>query len=232
MTKKILVIEDESKIARWVRTYFEQDGFSVLLAADGPTGLTLAQTELPDLIVLDLNLPGLDGLELCQKLRRHRTKAVANVPIIMLTARVEEADRLAGLDLGADDYVAKPFSPKELVARAKAIFRRLERDADPARVFKDGDLVVDVEAHAATLAGQPLELTPNEFAVLAALLEHRGKALSRSQLIELALGHDYEGLERTIDVHIRHIRHKIEANPAQPQRIVTVFGVGYRYEGL
>jgi two-component system alkaline phosphatase synthesis response regulator PhoP len=232
MSKKILVIEDESKIARWVRTYFEQDGFTVLLAGDGPTGLTLAQTELPDLIVLDLNLPGLDGLELCQKLRRHRTKAVAHVPIIMLTARVEEADRLAGLDLGADDYVAKPFSPKELVARAKAIFRRLERDADPSRVFKDGDLMMDVEAHTATLAGQPLELTPNEFAVLATLLEHRGKALSRSQLIELALGHDYEGLERTIDVHIRHIRHKIEANPAQPQRIVTVFGVGYRYEGL
>lgn len=232
MTKKILVIEDEGKIARWVRTYFEQAGFSVLLAGDGPTGLALAQTELPDLIVLDLNLPEMDGLELCQKLRRHRTKAVANTPIIMLTARVEEADRLAGLDLGADDYVTKPFSPKELVARAKAIFRRLERDADPSRVFKDGDLVVDVAAHTAMLAGQPLELTPNEFAVLATLLEHRGKALSRSQLIELALGHDYEGLERTIDVHIRHIRHKIEANPAQPQRIVTVFGVGYRYEGL
>jgi two-component system alkaline phosphatase synthesis response regulator PhoP len=231
MPKKILVIEDERKIARWVRTYFEQDGFTVLLADDGLTGLTLAQTELPDLIVLDLNLPGLDGLELCQKLRRQPNRAVATVPIIMLTARVEEADRLAGLDLGADDYVTKPFSPKELVARAKAIFRRMERLTDPERVLKDGDLVIDVSAHTATLAGQPLDLTPNELAILAALLEHRGQALSRSQLIELALGHDYEGMERTIDVHVRHLRHKIEADPTNPRRIVTVFGVGYRYEG-
>jgi two-component system alkaline phosphatase synthesis response regulator PhoP len=231
MSKKILVIEDESKIARWVRTYFEQAGFTVLLAGDGPTGLTLAQTEQPDLIVLDLNLPGLDGLELCQKLRQHRMKAVANVPIIMLTARVEEADRLAGLGLGADDYVTKPFSPKELVARAQAIFRRIERQAGPGRVLKDGDLVVDIESHVATLAGQPLDLTPNEFAILAALLEHRGHALTRSQLIELALGHDYEGLERTVDVHVRHLRRKIETDPARPRRIVTVFGVGYRYEG-
>ncbi|MFN8453638.1 MAG: response regulator transcription factor [Anaerolineae bacterium] len=231
MSKKILVIEDERKIARWVRTYFEQDGFTVLLADDGPTGLNLAQMEQPDLIVLDLNLPGLDGLELCQRLRRQSNRAVATVPIIMLTARVEEADRLAGLDLGADDYVTKPFSPKELVARAKAIFRRMERLTDPERVLKDGDLIVDVSAHTATLAGQPLDLTPNELAILAALLEHRGQALSRSQLIELALGHDYEGLERTIDVHVRHLRHKIETDPANPQRIVTVFGVGYRYEG-
>lgn len=231
MSKKILVIEDERKIARWVRTYFEQDGFTVLLADDGPTGLSLAQAEQPDLIVLDLNLPGLDGLELCQRLRQQSNRAVATVPIIMLTARVEEVDRLAGLDLGADDYVTKPFSPKELVARAKAIFRRMERLTDPERVLKDGDLIVDVTAHTATLAGQPLDLTPNELAILVALLEHRGQALSRSQLIELALGHDYEGLERTIDVHVRHLRHKIETDPTNPQRIVTVFGVGYRYEG-
>ncbi len=231
MPKKILVIEDERKIARWVRTYFEQDGFTVLLADDGPTGLSLAQAEQPDLIVLDLNLPGLDGLELCQRLRQQSNRAVATVPIIMLTARVEEADRLAGLDLGADDYVTKPFSPKELVARAKAIFRRMERLTDPERVLKDGDLIVDVTAHTATLAGQPLDLTPNELAILVALLEHRGQALSRSQLIELALGHDYEGLERTIDVHVRHLRHKIETDSTNPQRIITVFGVGYRYEG-
>ena len=231
MPKKILVIEDEGKIARWVRTYFEQAGFKVLLAGDGTTGLTLAQTEQPDLIVLDLNLPGIDGLELCQKLRQHRTKIVANVPIIMLTARVEESDRLAGLGLGADDYVTKPFSPKELVARALAIFRRIERHAGPDQLLKDGDLAVDIESHMVTLIGQPLDLTPNEFAILAALLEHRGQALTRSQLIELALGHDYEGLERTVDVHVRHLRRKIETDPAQPRRIVTVFGVGYRYEG-
>lgn len=231
MSKKVLVVEDENKIARWVRSYFEQAGFAVLLASDGPTGLTLAQAEQPDLIILDLNLPGMDGLELCRAIRRHHNRAVANVPIIMLTARVDEADRLTGLDWGADDYVTKPFSPKELVARARAIFRRLERDTGPSRVLKDGELVVDVAAHAALLAGQPLELTPYEFAVLATLLEHRGRTLSRSQLIELALGHNYEGLERTVDVYVRHIRRKIEADPAQPQRIVTVFGVGYRYEG-
>jgi len=231
MVKKILVIEDERKIANWVRTYFEQAGFEVYLAHDGNLGLALAQTEQPDLVILDLNLPGLDGLEVCQRLRRHASAAVANVPLIMLTARVEETDRLKGFSTGADDYVTKPFSPKELVARAQAIFRRLERDSGAARVLKDGDLVVEPDAHIATLHGNSLDLTPNEFAVLVALLEHRGKALSRSQLIELALGHDYDALERTVDVYVRGLRRKIEADPANPQRIVTVFGVGYRYEG-
>lgn len=226
----VLVIEDEAKIARWVRAYFEQAGFAVLLAGDGATGLGLAQSEQPDLIVLDLNLPHIDGLEVCRRLRHHPRPAVARVPIIMLTARVEEIDRLKGFDYGADDYVTKPFSPRELVARAQAIFRRLERADGPRRLFKDGNLVVEPEAHLATLNGQPLDLTPNEFAVLVALLEHRGKALSRSQLIELALGHNYDGLERTIDVYVRGIRRKIEVDPANPQRIVTVFGVGYRYE--
>jgi two-component system alkaline phosphatase synthesis response regulator PhoP len=200
----------------------------VVLAGDGPSGLTLAQTELPDLIVLDLNLPGLDGLQLCQSLRTHHRRAVAATPIIMVTARAEEEERLTGLELGADDYLTKPFSPKELVARAKAIFRRLERET--GQLHKDGELVLDTAAHIATLAGHPLELTPHEFAILSVLLEHRGQALSRSQLIELALGHDYDGLERTVDVHIRNLRRKIEGDPAQPQRIVTVFGLGYRYE--
>jgi DNA-binding response OmpR family regulator len=231
MLKKVLVVEDERKIANWIRTYFEQAGFTVLLAHDGNFGLALAQSEQPDLVVLDINLPGLDGLELCQRLRHHANPAIANAPIIMLTARVEEVDRLQGFTTGADDYVTKPFSPKELVARAQAIFRRLERDNSLARVLKDGDLVVEPEAHTATLQSNPLELTPNEFAVLVALLENRGKVLSRSQLIELALGHDYDALERTVDVYVRGLRRKIEADPANPQRIVTVFGVGYRYEG-
>lgn len=230
MAKKVLVVEDELKIANWVRTYFEQAGFSVTLARDGQHGLALAETEAPDLLILDLNLPGLDGLEICRRLRSHPHPLVANIPIIMLTARVEEADRLQGFNLGADDYVTKPFSPKELVARAQALFRRLERGAAAPRILKDGDLVVEPEAHTATLRGAPLELTPNEFAVLVALLEHRGQALSRSQLIELALGHDYDALERTIDVYVRGLRRKIEPDPANPQRIVTVFGVGYRYE--
>lgn len=229
MTRTILIIEDEEKIARWVRTYFERAGYQVRWAKDGPTGLATAQTHYPDLILLDLNLPGLDGLDLCQALRRDPRPAVAGIPLIMLTARVEEADRITGLISGADDYVTKPFSPQELVARAEAIFRRLERESPAKHLLKDNDLIVEVEAHQASLAGRPLELTPSEFAVLVALLRHRGQALSRSQLIELALGHDYEGEERTVDVFVRQLRRKIEPDPARPQRIVTVFGVGYRY---
>jgi len=230
MAQKILLVEDESKIARWVRTYFEQAGFAVQLAADGELGLALAQSEQPDLIVLDLNLPKLDGLDVCQALRRHPNPAVAGVPIIMLTARVEEIDRLKGFELGADDYVTKPFSPKELVARAQAIFRRAGLAPASTRILKDGPLVVEPDSHRATLNGEPLDLTPNEFAVLVALLENRGRALSRGQLIELALGHDYDGMERTVDVYVRHIRRKIEAGAGLSGRIATVFGVGYRYE--
>lgn len=229
MTEKILIIEDEQQIAQWVRTYFENAGFATLVAGDGKQGLALAQRETPALIVLDLNLPGMDGIDLCRALRQDKRPQVAQVPIIMLTARVEESDRLIGLELGADDYVVKPFSPRELVARARAIFRRLERTGAPAELLQDGDLVVDVTAHLAMLAGATLNLTPSEFALLVVLLQNRGQALSRTQLIELALGHDYEGLERSIDVYVRQLRAKVENDPAHPQRIVTVFGVGYRY---
>ncbi len=229
MNRTILVIEDETKIARWVRTYFERAGFAVQVAADGAVGLEMARAHPPDLLVLDLNLPGLDGLEVCRAIRRDQRQAVANMPIIMLTARTEETDRLVGLEIGADDYLTKPFSPKELVARAQAIFRRIDRLTAPHHLLRDGDLIVEVEAHTATLAGQPLELTPSEFAVLVALLENRGRALSRAQLINLALGPNYEGLERTVDVYVRQLRRKIEPDPTQPQRILTVFGVGYRY---
>lgn len=229
MADKILIIEDEQQIAQWVRTYFENAGFATLVAGDGKEGLALAQRETPALIVLDLNLPGMDGIDLCRALRQDKRPQVAQVPIIMLTARVEESDRLIGLELGADDYVVKPFSPRELVARARAIFRRLERTGAPVELLQDGDLVVDVTAHLATLAGATLNLTPSEFALLVVLLQNRGQALSRTQLIELALGHDYEGLERSIDVYVRQLRAKVESDPAHPQRIVTVFGVGYRY---
>lgn len=229
MPRTILIIEDEEKIAQWVYTYFEQANFAVRLARDGQLGLKMAQDQPPDLIVLDLNLPGLDGLEVCRTLRRDPRTSVANVPIIMLTARAEEIDRLIGLEVGADDYLTKPFSPRELVARAQAIFRRIDRTAGAQRVLTDGDLMVEVEAHQASLAGQPLDLTPSEFAVLVALLEHRGRTLSRSQLIELALGHDYDGMERTVDVYVRGLRRKIEVDATQPERILTVFGVGYRY---
>jgi DNA-binding response OmpR family regulator len=231
MSQTILVIEDEKKIARWVRTYFEQAGFRVVLAEDGLQGLALVQSLRPDLVILDLNLPKLDGLAVCRAIREHPQPDLANSLIIMLTARVEEADRLKGLEGGADDYVTKPFSPKELVARAQAMFRRLERSSEAARqVLKDGELLVDVAGHQATLRGELLELTPNEFAVLAALLSHRGQVLSRSQLIELALGHDYEGQERTVDVYVRHLRRKLGDDTNEVPRIVTVFGVGYRYD--
>lgn len=226
----ILVVEDEAKIARWVRTYFEQAGFRVLLAEDGELGLALAESEVPELLILDLNLPKLDGVQLCRRIRQSSRPAVAGLPIIMLTARVEETDRLRGFELGADDYVTKPFSPKELVARAQAVLRRVQGRTAAPRVLRDGDLRVEPEAHTAALDGHPLDLTPNEFAVLVALLENRGRALSRSQLIALALGHNYEGQERTVDVYVRGLRRKIEADPARPARIVTVFGVGYRYE--
>lgn len=229
MPRTILVIEDEQKIAHWVKTYFEQAGFIVQLVADGAEGLEVVRRDKPDLVVLDLNLPTMDGLDVCRAIRQDNTAVIANTPIIMLTARVEETDRLIGLELGADDYVTKPFSPKELVARARALFRRLDRIEQPTTELRDGDLVVSVEGHHATLNSQPLDLTPNEFAVLVALLQHRGQALRRAQLIELALGHDYEGLERSVDVYVRHLRRKIESDPAKPTRIETVFGVGYRY---
>ena len=230
MARKVLIVEDEIKIARWLRTYFEQADFQVTIAGDGLTGLSMVQSEQPDIAILDINLPGMDGLQLCQKIRQHQDAGVASTPIIMLTARLEEADRLRAFGLGADDYVPKPFSPKEVVARAQAIFRRLERNDGANHVLKDGELMVEPEAHIARLAGEPLDLTPNEFAVLVTLLEHRGQVLSRSQLIELAMGYDYEGQERTVDVYVRNLRRKIEADPANPRRIVTVFGVGYRYE--
>jgi two-component system alkaline phosphatase synthesis response regulator PhoP len=227
--KTVLVVEDERKIAQWVETYFEQAGFDVRVAHDGREGLDLARSNLPDLIVLDLNLPSMDGLEVCRRLRRDANPAVAATPIIMVTARVEETDRLTGFSTGADDYVVKPFSPKELVARAQAIFRRLERDLGPKRVLKDGGLVVEPDAHLATLDGEPVPLTPHEFAVLVALMENRGRTLNRTRLVELAFGHEYDGLERTVDAYIRGIRRKIEADPKSPRRIATVYGVGYRY---
>ncbi|MCB0036309.1 MAG: response regulator transcription factor [Anaerolineales bacterium] len=229
MTKTITIIEDEQKIATWIQTYFERAGFATHIYHNGTAGLAAVHHAPPDLLVLDLNLPGMDGLDICHAIRQDRNPAVADIPIIMLTARDEEADRLTGLDSGADDYVSKPFSPKELVARAKAIFRRLDRLQADKQIFVDGALMVDVQGHRATLDNSELDLTPNEFAVLVTLLQNQGLALTRQQLIEEALGYDYEGQERSVDVYVRHLRRKIEQDPAQPTRIETVFGVGYRY---
>lgn len=229
MTKTVHIIEDEKKIAEWVQVYFERAGFHSHISHDGAAGLAVLRHQPPDLLILDLNLPTMDGIDICRAVREDRNPAIANLPIIMLTARDEESDRLIGLELGADDYVTKPFSPKELVARARALFRRIERTQPAVTQLVDGRLTVDVAGHLATLNGRPLDLTPNEFAVLVTLMQNQGIALSRRQLIEKALGHDYEGQERSVDVYIRNLRRKIEVDPANPTHIETVFGLGYRY---
>lgn len=223
MKETILVVEDEVKIARLVRDYLERAGYRVLVAQRGDEGLALARTERPDLIVLDLMLPGLDGLDLCRKVRHN-----SQVPIIMLTARAEEADRLLGLELGADDYVTKPFSPRELVARVRAVLRRVRGGEPAAELLRVGDLALDMAGHTVALDGRPVELTPTEFALLAAMMRAPGRVFSRLQLLEQVQGEAYEGYERTIDAHIKNLRQKIEADPKNPRYVATVYGVGYK----
>jgi DNA-binding response OmpR family regulator len=222
---KVLIVDDEPRIVDGVRKYFEQAGFSVLAAHDGPTGLSLARSERPDLIVLDLMLPGMDGLDVCRTLRRE-----SNVPIIMLTARVEEADKLIGLELGADDYVTKPFSPRELVARSRAVLRRAQASpAEQTQTYQFGDVVFNVAAQNCIVGGEVVPLTPTEFNLLHVLVRHPGQVLSRTQLLDLARLGVYDGVERTIDVHIHNLRQKIEPDPAHPRHILTAFGSGYRF---
>ncbi|TEU13320.1 MAG: response regulator transcription factor [Anaerolineales bacterium] len=225
MAQLVLIVEDEGKIARWVETYFQQAGFRTLVASDGKTGLMMARRERPDLVVLDLMLPEMDGLDVCRALRRD-----GDVPIIMLTARVEEADRLVGLELGADDYVVKPFSPRELVARARAVLRRATwPEGLRGAVLRGGDLEVDVERHTVSRGDAGIDLTPTEFDLLVTLMRHRGRPLSRQQLIELAMGQTYTGYDRTVDAHIKNLRRKVEPDPSEPRYIVTVFGIGYKF---
>ena len=229
MPQRVLIVEDEKKIAHWVRTYFEQAGFEVRVAYDGPTGLAMARDERPDLMVLDLMLPGMDGLDVCRAIRKEW-----DLPIIMLTARAEEVDRLVGLELGADDYVVKPFSPRELVARAKAVLRRAGGatvDTAPGRagVLVHDRLRLDLDRHLCIVDDRVVELTPSEYAILKTLILHRGMALTRGQLLDLALGDRLNVYERTIDVHIRNLRRKLEPDPSQPTYLLTVFGVGYKF---
>jgi DNA-binding response OmpR family regulator len=223
---KVLIVDDERRIVDGVRKYFEQAGFDVLAAYDGPSGLALARGEQPDLVVLDLMMPGVDGLDVCRELRRD-----SDVPIIMLTARVEEADKLIGLELGADDYVTKPFSPRELVARARAVLRRVQAaPPSPAtKIYRFGDVVFDVAAQHCVVGGQVVPLTPTEFSLLHVLVQHPGQVLSRTQLLEAARLGVYDGVERTIDVHIHNLRRKLEPDPAHPRYILTAFGAGYRF---
>jgi DNA-binding response OmpR family regulator len=226
-TRKVLVVDDDKKTAALVRLYLEKDGYQVLTAYDGRSALALARTRQPDLIVLDLMLPQVDGTDVCQSLR-----AESAVPIIMLTARATEADKLIGLDAGADDYMTKPFSPRELLARARAVLRRApgaaEATAGPV-VLQSGDLLIDTRRHEVRRGGALVSLTPKEFRLLVVLAREPGRAFSRLELLERAFGLEYEGLERTIDVHLKNLRRKIEPDPAHPRCIQTVYGIGYRF---
>jgi len=220
----LLIIEDESELVRVLRSYLEKAGYTVYAATRGDQGLSLWQQVNPELVLLDLNLPGMDGLEVARQIRRR-----ADTPIIMLTARVEETDRLIGLELGADDYVTKPYSPREVVLRVKAVLRRGAAVAVQPQRVQAADLEIDLDAHIVTRAGQPFDLTPTEFALLAALAAQPGRAFTRLQLLEAAQGTAYEGYERTVDAHIKNLRAKIEPDARKPRYIETVFGVGYRF---
>jgi DNA-binding response OmpR family regulator len=223
--QKILIIDDEQRIVRGVQKYFEQAGFQVVSAYDGQAGLSLARIEKPDLVVLDLMLPGMDGLDVCRALRRD-----SNVPVIMLTARVEETDKLIGLELGADDYVTKPFSPRELVARVRAVLRRSKAtEEQTVEVYEFGNVAFDVSAHQCMVDGKVVNLTPTEFSLLLHLVRHKRQVCSRAQLLEAADLGFYEGVERTVDVHIHNLRSKIEPDASNPVHLLTVFGVGYRF---
>jgi two-component system alkaline phosphatase synthesis response regulator PhoP len=226
MAQRILVVDDDKNIVRLVRSYLEQAGFSVLVAYEGETAMHTIRRELPDLVVLDLMLPGRDGWQIARWMRED--KRLASIPILMLTARVEDSDKMQGFELGADDYVTKPFNPPEIVARARAILRRASGAITPSSVLQSGELRLDTEQQTASLSGQPLDLTPTEFALLQVLMQNPNHAFTRTELIEKALGYAYEGMERTLDSHIKNLRKKIEKDPAQPEYIETVFGVGYR----
>ena len=227
MTAKILVVDDEAKIVKLVRSYLEQAGFAVVEAADGQTALIQARREQPDLIVLDLGLPGLDGIEVTRTLRRERA-----TPIIMLTARIEDTDKIVGLELGADDYITKPFSPRELVARVRSVLRRTGSAAPAPAVLRAGEMVLDTGGHQATLDGRILDLTPTEFELLAVLLQNPGRVFTRLELLDRVQGDAYEGYERTIDAHIKNLRAKLGDDPRRPRFIQTVFGIGYKLGGL
>jgi DNA-binding response OmpR family regulator len=220
----ILIIEDEPELVKVLQSYLEQAGFTVITAGRGDTGLTMWEQRHPDLVILDLGLPGVDGLDVARAIRRKDA-----TPIIMLTARVEETDQLIGLELGADDYITKPFSPRIVVARARALLRRSEAAPAPVHILRVADLVIDLEGHTVQRSGQPLELTPTEFGLLAALAAQPGRVFSRLQLLEASQGAAYEGYERTVDAHIKNLRAKLELDPKNPQYIETVFGVGYRF---
>ena len=219
----ILVAEDDADIRQLLRDVLEHAGFGVLVAGDGPTALRMAQTRRPDLLLLDLGLPGLDGLDVARSLRRG-----SELPIIMLTARAEESDTLVGLELGADDYITKPFSTKELVARVRAVLRRVAAAASAVPVIHLADLEIDEERMAVDRGGMRIELTASEFRLLATLARSPGRVFTRAQLLDAIHGGDFEAYERAVDAHVKNIRRKLEPDPQRPRYLLTVFGVGYR----
>jgi len=222
--KTILVVDDEPKIVELARDYLEHAGFAVVSAFDGSEALTRARSDAPDLIVLDLGLPKLDGLDVARALRRD-----SNVPIVILSGRADETDKLVGLELGADDYVTKPFSPKELVARVRAVLRRVERPAPASDIIRASDVTLDVPRMRVRAADRDVELTPTEFQLLAALAREPGRVFTRSQLLDAVHGVAFESYERAIDAHVKNIRRKLESDPREPRYLQTVHGVGYRF---
>jgi DNA-binding response OmpR family regulator len=224
MSQKILIVDDELEIVKVVRAYLEQSGFRVITASDGSQALAVFRHEAPDLIVLDLNLPKLDGLDVCRTIRRE-----SNVPVIMLTARVEETDRLIGLEIGADDYITKPFSPREVVARVRTVLRRSTPAVEPSSLIAIGALSIDSLKHEVHLQDRLIDLTPSEFNILLAMASQPGRAFSRMELLDAAQGEAYEGYERSIDVHIKNLRQKLSDEPRDPMYILTVYGVGYKF---
>ena len=221
--KTVLVVDDEPKIVALARDYLEHAGFTVLTAVDGRSAVETIHRRHPDLVVLDLGLPQLDGLDVTREIRR-----TSSLPIVMLTARDDELDKLLGLELGADDYLTKPFSPRELVARVKAVLRRTESAGTPSEVLRSGGLTIDVPRHRVEVDGRIVELTPTEFELLLALARQPGRILTRSQLLDAIHGIAYEAYERAIDSHVKNLRRKLEPEPSTPRYVLTVHGVGYR----
>ncbi|MCS6907929.1 MAG: response regulator transcription factor [Anaerolineales bacterium] len=221
---KILIIEDEVELVKVLRSYLEQSGYQVLDAQRGNEGLLLWEQHKPALVILDLNLPGMDGLDVARHIRRKD-----NTPILMLTARVEETDQIVGLEIGADDYVTKPFSPKVVLARVRALLRRLEYERTVAQIIRAADLEIDLSAYSVRRGDEEIELTPTEFNLLSVMASQPGRVFTRLQLLEAVQGVAYEGYERTIDAHIKNLRAKLEKDPKDPKYIQTVFGVGYRF---
>ena len=222
--KQILVVDDEPRIAEICRDDLERAGFKVIVAATGPDAVTLARTKQPDLVVLDLGLPKLDGLDVTRAIRKH-----SNTPIIMLTARVDESDKLIGLELGADDYLTKPFSPRELVARVRAVFRRTEPGAAAGDVIRAGGVALDLPRMQARIGKRAVELTATEFELLATLMRQPGRVFTRGQLLDAIRGPQGDAFDRAVDAHIKNLRRKIESDPRDPQHVLTVYRVGYKF---